>query len=51
MGLDPDRLSLSGYFEALEAYNAMHDPDAAKGQTRPASGRLKRFVQAHAVND
>lgn len=52
MGLDPDRLSMSGYFEALEAYNAMHDPEAAKDVvSKPAGKRLKRFMQAHAVND
>ena len=44
--------SRGGYFEALEAYNIMHDPEAAKDAAPKApSGRLQRFVQAHAVND
>jgi len=44
MGLDWERLSLSGYFEALEAYNE------GQGGTEKVSDlpRLRRFMEAHA---
>ncbi len=46
MGLDWERLSLSGYFEALEAHN-----EAAGGDGKPKGvqdvDRLRRFMDAH----
>lgn len=44
MHLDWERLSLSGYFEALEAHN-----EAASGEVSapPDPERLRRFVEAH----
>ncbi|MES2903769.1 MAG: hypothetical protein V4696_06245 [Pseudomonadota bacterium] len=45
MGLDPATLSLSGYLEALAAYNV--DPD--KPGTVEASEGLKRFMAAHTI--
>lgn len=46
MGLDPGSLSLSGYLEALAAYNAAHDPDA-DGPPAEASPELRAFMKAH----
>lgn len=45
MGLDWTKLSLSAYLEALEAYNAAHNPD--QKEKPEASDRLKRFLKAH----
>jgi len=46
MHLDWVRLSLSGYFEALEAHN-----ESAGGESTERAGgdpdRLRRFVEAH----
>ena len=51
MHLDWERLSLSGYFEALEAHNASQAPDAGKGGPldSAAADRLARFNKAHGV--
>lgn len=47
MGLDWERLSLSGYFEALEAHNEASDPNAAKSKAQAGDlDRLKRAMQA-----
>lgn len=48
MGLDWRYLSLSAYFEALEAHNEAHSGD---GKTRPPADpeRLGRFLAAHGV--
>jgi hypothetical protein len=43
LGIDPERVSLSGYIEAL---NAGDKPDA--GPVEVSSG-LKRFMAAHGV--
>ena len=45
--MDWATLSLSGYFEALEAHNEAHS--GAASETRPPSDpeRLRRFVEAH----
>lgn len=43
MHLDWERMSLSGYFEALEAHNAAHDPEAGKRQ--PASPEFRDQMQ------
>ncbi|WP_310533123.1 hypothetical protein [Novosphingobium sp.] len=51
MGLNWERLSLSGYLEALEAANEMNDPNAPKSPTPAASSQLKRFIAAHQAND
>ncbi|MFD0848202.1 hypothetical protein [Sphingosinicella xenopeptidilytica] len=46
MGLDPAALSLSGYFEALEAHNEAHSPDE-KGERAPVDHeRLARLNKA-----
>jgi hypothetical protein len=46
MHLDWERLSLSGYFEALEAHNEAHQPEGGNsGSVDPE--RLRRFVDAH----
>lgn len=47
MGLDWRWLSLSSYFEALEANNAAHDPNAAKGGG--VSDGLKKFMASHGL--
>ena len=46
MGLDWERLSLSGYFEALEAHNEAAGGD---GKTKGVQDvdRLRRFMDAH----
>lgn len=44
MGLDWRFLSLSGYFEALEAANTMNSPE--EKPVEPSAG-LKRFMSAH----
>lgn len=49
MHLDWERLSLSGYFEALEAHNEAHDPKAG-GIDEAMADRLARFNKAHGVN-
>lgn len=48
MGLDWRVLDLSSYMEALEAFNAMNDPDA-KGNSadEPDTSRLARFMKVH----
>lgn len=48
MGLDWRYLSLSAYFEALEAHNEAHSGD---GKTRPPVDpeRLGKFLAAHGV--
>jgi hypothetical protein len=46
MHLDWERLSLSGYFEALEAHNEAHQTEgSSNGPVDPE--RLRRFVDAH----
>ena len=49
MHLDWERLSLSGYFEALEAHNASQAPDAGGKLDSAAAERLARFNKAHGV--
>lgn len=45
---------MSGYVEALEAHNAMHDPKAAEGgrkkQSKISDERLRNFMRAHGMN-
>lgn len=50
MHLDWERLSLSSYFEALEAHNAAHNPDKSKQLDTAAADRLDRFNRAHGVH-
>lgn len=50
MNLNWERLSLSGYFEALEAHNLMHDPDAKPSSGEVDIDRLKRALAAHSMN-
>lgn len=46
MHLDWERLSISGYLEALESHNEAHQPDGpGNGKVDPE--RLRRFVDAH----
>lgn len=45
MGLDWRTLSLSSYYEALEASNEMHSPDKT-GEPGDTS-RLAAFINAH----
>jgi len=49
MGVNWERLSLSGYFEALEAYNEAHDPDRANARPPIDLERLRQFERAHGV--
>lgn len=44
MGLDWRIMDLSSYFETLEAFNEMQDPDG--GKSEPGE-RLERFMKAH----
>lgn len=48
MGLDWRALSLSDYFEALEAFNEAHDPEA---KSTPSSAGdlsdLRRLMKSH----
>ena len=46
MGLDWERLSLSGYFEALEAHNEAAGGDG-KAKGVQDVDRLRRFMDAH----
>lgn len=48
MGLDWRTLSLSDYFEALEAFNEAHDPDA-KSSAKDAGdlSDLRRLMKSH----
>jgi hypothetical protein len=48
MHADWEQLSLSGYFEALEAHNEMNKPGGAQPADIP---RLRRFVDAHRATD
>lgn len=52
MHLSWERLSLSGYFEALEAHNEAHDPERSKARNVDAAtlDRLSRFNKAHGVH-
>lgn len=43
MGLDPERLSLSGYLEALDA----RDPDSSNKPTPEPTNQIKRLLAAH----
>lgn len=47
MHLNWERLSLSGYFEALEAHNEAHAAPGAEGRAVADPERLRRFVDAH----
>lgn len=48
MGLDWRSLSLSGYLEALEAFNEANDLRAAKGPVDAGDlSDLKRLMRAH----
>jgi hypothetical protein len=49
MHLNWERLSLSSYFEALEAHNAAHDPDNGSKLDSTTADRLARFNAAHGV--
>ncbi|WP_313326233.1 hypothetical protein [Sphingobium yanoikuyae] len=44
MNLDWERLSLSGYFEALEANNEAHAPDQKPDPADADFSRLKRAM-------
>lgn len=47
MHLDWERLSLSGYFEALEAHNEAHaDPNAAPSKGPADPERLRKVMEA-----
>jgi hypothetical protein len=48
MGLDWRTLSLSDYFEALEAFNEAHDPDP-KSSSKDAGdlSDLRRLMKSH----
>lgn len=50
MHVDWERLSLSGYFEALEAHNEAHTTPGSEAREPVDSERLRRFVEAHRVN-
>lgn len=47
MHLDWERLSLSGYFEALEAHNDAHASPGSEPKVPGDPERLRRFVEAH----
>jgi len=47
MGLNWERLSLSGYFEALEAHNEAAPGEGGKPKGVKDIDRLKRFMAAH----
>lgn len=49
MGLDWRTLSLGAYLEALDAFNDMHDPEAAKKATLGDVSDVKRFMAAHTI--
>lgn len=49
MHLNWERMSLSAYFEALEAHNAAHDTDKGAKLDTAAADRLARFNKAHGV--
>ncbi|MEN6450341.1 MAG: hypothetical protein ABFC96_07615 [Thermoguttaceae bacterium] len=46
MGLDWERLSLSGYLEALEAHNDAHSTDKKPQASPGGHERLKRAMDA-----
>lgn len=48
MGLDWHTLSMSDYFEALEAFNEAHDPNGGKGGGPGDLSDLKRLMRARA---
>lgn len=50
MHLNWERLSLSGYYEALEAHNEANDPERGKQLDQATADRLARFNKAHGVN-
>lgn len=50
MHLDWSSLSLSGYYEGLEAHNEAHDPKVNKGLDADTADRLARFNAAHGVH-
>lgn len=50
MHLDWERLSLSGYFEALEAHNEANETGAGKSIDNATADRLARFNAAHGVH-
>ena len=47
MGLDWERMSLSGYLEALEYKVASQDGGGGKALPADAQERLDRFMSAH----
>ena len=49
LGLDWERVSLSGYLEALEAHNEATDPKGSSAETKgPPSDWLRNAVRAQA---
>lgn len=50
MHLDWSSLSLSAYFEALEAHNDAHDSGKSKALDTATSEMLDKFNKAHGVN-
>lgn len=46
LGLDPERVTLGEYFEALEAHNEAVEPD----KKTPDLDRLREFKAARAVH-
>jgi hypothetical protein len=47
--LDWSRLSLSAYFEAMEAHNEANEPGKSKSLDAADAERLDRFNKAHGV--
>lgn len=48
MGLDWRALSLSDYFEALEAFNEAHDPEVKSTQSSAGDlSDLRRLMKSH----
>jgi hypothetical protein len=43
LGIDPYKHSLSGYFEALEAYNDMQTPEGPKEISEAQKEKLRKF--------
>lgn len=50
MHIDWSGLSLSGYFEALEAHGEANNPDKGKSLDKATADRLDKFNKAHGVN-
>lgn len=50
LGLDWRHTSLSAYFEAFEAHNAAHDPEAKGDVAEQDFSRLRRAMKAQRVH-